>query len=215
MARELEALKGQNIEEYRTAASPSTAGRSNHPAECLPSYSSVAVVDDTDLHSDTFQLRTFSIDRDSVIDCFELFAGFFYPHFPIITPLISIAATHSSSPLLFWTIIAIVLSKHMRPEHTTMFNQLEPLYSLQLATEIFNAPLPLPTIQAVSILIIWPFPVEKQPHDPSWLYSGIAVHASLGMGLHRSTSMPTPTTDSESLRMRASTWLGCFLSNTL
>jgi hypothetical protein len=215
MARELEALKGQNIEESRTTTSPSTADRSNDPTECLPSYSSVAIVDDTDLYPDNFQLRTFIIDRGSVVDCFELFAGFFYPHFPIISPLISITAIHSSSPLLFWTIIAIVLSKQIRPDHATIFNQLEPLYTSQLATEILKAPLPLQTIQAISLLIIWPFPVEKQPHDPSWLYSGIAVHGSLSLGLHRSTPVRTPNTDSESLRMRASTWLGCFFSNTL
>jgi hypothetical protein len=211
MARELEAFKSQTIEEQRTTVSPSTVGLSNNPPDCVSSYPDVAMVDDTDLHSDTFQLRTFIIGRESVIDCFRLFAGFFYPHFPTINPMISIAAIHSSSPLLFWTIIAIVLSREIRPGHITLFNQLESLYKTQLATEILKAPLPLQTIQALSYLIMWPFPVEKQPHDPSWLYSGIAVHASLNMGLHR--SMPL-NANSESLHTRASTWLGCFFSNS-
>ena len=211
MARELEAFKSQNIEEHRTTPSPSTVGLSSNPPECVSSYSGAAMVDDKDLHADTFQLMTFIIDRESVIDCFRLFAGFFYPHFPTINPIISIAAIHSSSPLLFWTIIAIVLSKKIRPEHLTLFNQLEPLYKSQLATQILKAPLPLQSIQAILYLIMWPFPVEKQPHDPSWLYSGIAIHASLNMGLHRFIPL---NTNSESLRIRVSTWLACFFSNS-
>jgi len=131
-------------------------------------------------------------------------------------PTISITEVYSSSSLLFWTIIAIVLVKEIRPEHASIFYQLKEPYMMQFNSEILKAPMPLQNIQALNYLITWPFPVERQPYDPSWLYSGIAVNAGLSIGLHNSKlvqPLRNANNTIERLRTRASTWLGCFYSN--
>lgn len=77
-----------------------------------------------------------------------------------------------------------------------------------------QAPLPLSTIQALLFLCMWPLPVERQQHDPSWLYSGIAVNAALYLGLHRPNTARNPQQQQHQLEggdalEKTMTWLGC------
>lgn len=125
---------------------------------------------------------------------------------------------YSSSPFLFWTIIAVVLSHPTTPEHLVQFNQIRESFLAQLGTEILRPPLPLQTIQALTYLIVWPFPAEQQIYDPSWLYCGTAVNAALYMGLQHSKpagNLRSIGVPAGSPRARASTWLGCFLASTV
>jgi hypothetical protein len=126
------------------------------------------------------------------------------------------AAMHDTASLLFWTIIALIASHEIVPQHGAIFNQLKEPFLAKLRVDIFAAPLPLQTVQALIYLIVWPFPAERQARDPSWIYCGAAVNAAMYMGLHH--SKPTQSLRSigvaaGSLRARANTWLGCFLAS--
>ncbi|KAF1953184.1 hypothetical protein CC80DRAFT_420876 [Byssothecium circinans] len=88
--------------------------------------------------------------------------------------------------MLFWTVIAIVTSHEVIPQHSLLFQQLKEPYLSTLRTAILKAPLPHQTIQALTYLIVWPLPAEKQSHDATWLYCGVAINAALYMGLHHS-----------------------------
>jgi hypothetical protein len=145
------------------------------------------------------------------------FALFYYPHFPILEPVISVAPLYRSSPFLFWTIIVTVSARHILPSHVELFKEIKGPYSAQLPTYILTSPLPLHIVQGLCYLIMWPMPTEGQPKEPSWLYCGLTVNAALYMGLHRSS--PAPSLKSigvvpGSIRARATTWLGCFLAST-
>ena len=144
------------------------------------------------------------------------FSLLFYPHFPVLNPNISIAVMHDTTPLLFWTIIALVSSHEIAPQHAALFNQMREPFLNKLRTDILSAPLPLQTVQALTYLIMWPFPAERQSRDPSWVYCGAAVNAAMYMGLHHSKptqSLRSIGVPSGSLRARANTWLGCFLAS--
>jgi hypothetical protein len=105
----------------------------------------------------------------------------------------------------------------MLPSHRLIFERLEEPYLRLFRSEILNAPLPLQTIQALTYRTMWVFPVRSQTSDPSWLYSGLAINAAMYIGLHR--AKPSPSLRSIGVyacppRVRAHTWLGCFLAST-
>ncbi|KAF2715296.1 hypothetical protein K504DRAFT_23798 [Pleomassaria siparia CBS 279.74] len=215
MARELEKLKSQTTQETDPTISPSSAAELPYnSSKCLSGNPGVAVVDASGLTFDIVQLDLFILDKESVIDCFNLFAEFLYPHFPVLDPSISIASIHSSSPFLFWTIITIVLSRQMRLPHASLSDLLLVPYTALLGTKILQVPLSIDTIQALTYLIIWPLGVVRQSLDPSWLYCGIAVNSALSSGLHISRPMQNMHNLSAHLHARATTWLGCFFAST-
>ena len=145
------------------------------------------------------------------------FCVFFYPHLPILNPTISIAKVYESSPILFWTIVAITTERPVVPSHVVVSESLQEPFVRFFRSEILDAPLPLQTIQAITYLTMYPFPLRSQTNDPSWLYSGVAVNAAMYMGLHRAKHAPSLRSIgvyAGSPRSRAQTWLGCFLAST-
>ena len=144
------------------------------------------------------------------------FSVLFYPHLPILNPQISISNVNDTSPFLFWTIVALVTSHTVLPQHSPVFAGLRETYLRMLQTTILTAPLPYHTIQALTYLMVWPLPTDRQNCDATWLYCGVATNAAIYMGLHH----PKPTqsftsigVQAGSLRARARTWLGCFLAS--
>jgi len=134
----------------------------------------------------------------------------------VLNPNINIATLHDTASFLFWAIIAMVASHEIAPQHVALFEQLREPFLEKLRTDILSAPLPLQTIQALTYLIMWPFPAERQNRDPSWVYCGAAVNAAMYMGLHHSKptqSLRSIGVHTGSLRARANTWLGCFLAS--
>ncbi|KAF2637852.1 hypothetical protein P280DRAFT_492219 [Massarina eburnea CBS 473.64] len=218
MARELEALRHHKEEiGQKSTVSPSTNNETTFESpEYALEVSGTAVISEFGM-KDQYKLDTFVIDQDTVIEIFRIFALLFYPHLPVLNPTISISAMHDTSPFLFWTIIAIVTSHAMLPQHAFLFEQLQEPFLATLRITILKAPVPLQAIQALTHLIVWPFTTERQNRDTSWLYCGVAINAAMYMGLHH--SKPTQSYRSigvpaGSLRARAHTWLGCFLAST-
>jgi hypothetical protein len=143
----------------------------------------------------------------------------FYPHFPVMDPTSSVSSMYQSSPLLFWTIIIIVVARQVLPANEEVWLRLKEPYMSLIRKESTRSPLPMSVIQALSYLIIWPLPVERQTYDPTWLYCGITLNASLYMGLHF-YKKPTQSLRSIGVQIgtagaRGNTWLGCFLTSTM
>ncbi|KAF2261036.1 hypothetical protein CC78DRAFT_584103 [Lojkania enalia] len=215
MARELKALKGKQIKEraVRSTAYPSSPmsespSKQNAEGPATPGFNKM------NLGLEAFYLGDFTIDKANVIDIFKIFTTLFYPHFPVIDPVNTIPSIYFNCPIRFWTVIAIVTSRELKPGHVELFNGLRKPFEEQLRVEALMAPLPIPTVQALTYLMVWPLPVQRQFEDPSWLYSGIAINSALDMGLNRSEAIQPPKTRNVSLQSRVKTWLGCFLSST-
>jgi hypothetical protein len=113
--------------------------------------------------------------------------------------------------------VAITTRRPVIPSHEAVAESLREPFLRFFRSEILNAPLPLQTIQAITYVTMFPFPLRLQTKDPSWLYSGLAVNAAMYMGLHRAKQAPSLQSigvHAGSPRARAHTWLGCFLSST-
>ncbi|KAH7122679.1 hypothetical protein B0J11DRAFT_581370 [Dendryphion nanum] len=218
MARQLEELKSQRADEPgKSTESPSFGDVSDVSPNFDVEYPYRLTFDDSDLIKEQFELADFVIDRETVVEVYYIFSYHFHPHLPMFEPSHSIAFIHDSSPLLFWTIIAIVLARQLRPNHGDLFKLLEKPFTKQLKSDFLSAPLPIHTIQALLYLITFPFPTDSQTREPSWLYCGIALNASLYMGLQK--SKPTQSLRSigvvpGTIRARARTWLACFVAST-
>lgn len=72
MARELEVLKNQTIEESGATISPSIAEIPFRTPDSALASSGAAVLDECDILADSFQLGSFIVDKNTVIDCFQL-----------------------------------------------------------------------------------------------------------------------------------------------
>jgi hypothetical protein len=145
------------------------------------------------------------------------FSTLYYPHFPVLETPTTIACMYQDSYLLFWTIISIVLSRPTRLEFYDMWDRMNGPFVSRFKSELFKAPVPLRTIQAILLQLVWPLPIERQIEDPTWLYCGVAINAALYMGIHSAKparSLRGIGVQPGSMRARALAWLGCFLSST-
>jgi len=140
------------------------------------------------------------------------FSRTFRPQYPILDSL-SIKELYRSETLLFWTIVVIVNSRVPEPHAADLFRQLHDPYVRYLNGNILVAPPPLHNVKALLLLCQWPLPVEQQIRDPSWLYSGLAIQASRTMSLGRHDIIPSLQNqglNSNIIKTRMNTWLGCF-----
>ncbi|ORX90664.1 hypothetical protein BCR34DRAFT_501846 [Clohesyomyces aquaticus] len=65
-----------------------------------------------------------------------------------------------------------------------MWERVREPYVSKFKSDIFRAPIPLRTIQALLFQLVWPLPIQRQIEDPTWLYCGVAMNAALYMGIH-------------------------------
>lgn len=111
----------------------------------------------------------------------------------------------------------IVLSHHRDMIDDELYICLIRSYEKRLRNDIMDAPLPLHRIHVLLFLSVWPLPVKFQARDPSWLYCGMAIHASRYLGLDRDQVVPSLRSlgvAAGSADERANTWLGCFYAAT-
>jgi hypothetical protein len=102
-------------------------------------------------------------------------------HFPFLERPFLQSETLSSSPLLFWTIIAISSGFQNR----ALYRELQPIVRRLLALGIFPFAGSQEICQALCLLCLWPFEASQPNDDPTFLYSGMASHIAMQIGLHR------------------------------
>ncbi|KAI1124306.1 hypothetical protein F5Y10DRAFT_31978 [Nemania abortiva] len=210
MSKELNQLRSQGLKPKAT--STTSTDDSGFSADIAGGSASTIPEDNFDLTVETVEIGCVAISATIAIEAFKIFASLFHPKIPVLVS-VNINNIYNSSPLLFWTIIAIVASHTSVPSADGLYDQIAEPFQDMLRTEALQAPLPLQRIRALLLLCVWPMPVETQRQDPSWLYSGIAVNSALYLGLHRSGPPHPcrgPSGSSETPLERIITWLGCF-----
>ena len=141
----------------------------------------------------------------------ELFRIYFlrcHPYLPF-SMCRSIELIYERCPILFWVICAAASAD------TTYSQFEEPVRNL--ISDVLN-PLKVGTVeivQAVLILCMWPFPFINQKTDSSFIYSGLATHIGLSIGLHRpaiDAGLGQETSDRDGdEEIRRTTWAACFV----
>lgn len=150
--------------------------------------------------------------RLSEIEVTGLFRDFFgrchiYLPFNIIG---SSEALYHSCPLLFWAICMV-------PAPPAIRSKLEPQLKGLVSNVILEPPGSVEIVQALLILCMWPPSFSWNRHDSSLLYSGIAIHMGLQLGLHRPTLAREFSLDDDHLQAepdcetKTTTWLACYI----
>ncbi|KAF9890458.1 hypothetical protein FE257_005863 [Aspergillus nanangensis] len=158
-------------------------------------------------------LEGVQLDGPTLVALFEHFADHYLLHLPILDLAKPINSIWNDNRLLFWTIVVISTSKH--PVYSPYFPLLQAPFKRLLSEFLVNSIRCIYTVQALLLLCLWPFPVEKQQDDPSWDYSGMAVAATLKLTSNDSQTKWPGSNElcvEESLRLK--TWLGCFAVTT-
>ncbi|KAH8890610.1 hypothetical protein GQ53DRAFT_765808 [Thozetella sp. PMI_491] len=148
---------------------------------------------------------------------FKTYFARHHPHLPFQVGFQSLDEVYTRTPLLFWVICAVTSSWKQQ-------SLLEPMVKAMIAETIHGNSHSVETIQALLVMCMWPFRINRLSEDPSPFYSSIATQMSLQLGLHRpgqpywplrhgSFSGPTTTVADEEIRR--STWLACFAVNQM
>ncbi|KAI5461874.1 hypothetical protein BGZ63DRAFT_356072 [Mariannaea sp. PMI_226] len=168
--------------------------------------------DDFDFQNAIVSLDNIFLDPLMAVEAFQIFADVFHPQLPILGPL-SINRIHETQPLLFWTIIVIVMNRWHRADFAAFLTQLRDPFVKYFQQQMLQAPLPLYKIQAITLLIQWPLEVSIQSLDPSWLYCGTIIQAARFMSLDRHQMVPSLRSlgvAAGNIQARVNSWLGCF-----
>ncbi|KAK9482518.1 hypothetical protein V1527DRAFT_499095 [Lipomyces starkeyi] len=162
------------------------------------------------------QLGDITLEADSIRDLFEHFRRNHFLYFPILDEDFSATDLVQSCPLLFWTIIIISSRYHTR--HCSIYRSLFDPYTEILSNALVHSIRSVRVIQALLYVCLWPLRISKQHGDPSLTYCGVAVNASLILGLHR------PVLENENRNRghafvgdseeRMRTWRGCLYLST-
>jgi hypothetical protein len=101
----------------------------------------------------------------------------------MLPPSVSPDAVYKASPVLFWTIIATA-ARHDCADFSLLPSLLPAVKGL-LWTTIAAAPHALPSLQAMTLLCLWTFPVSTMPEDITYILAGLLKSAAIHVGLHR------------------------------
>jgi hypothetical protein len=88
--------------------------------------------------------------------------------------------------------------------------------------EILTRPIQsMKDLHALLLICHWPFEVETQQEDPSWIHCGVAINAALYMGLNHpedenlfGARLAKHSLQISTLKCRRMTWMKCFQIST-
>lgn len=136
-----------------------------------------------------------------------------HPKFPLLLDPKTVIDSYDKEPLLFWSILTIA-SKDSE-KHAAMNTRLQ-ILSRQLAADIIllgNRSIHL--VQALLLLCVWSSPHGSMNKEPLSMYCALAISMARSLGLHRPQHpfafFAAMSSELETLEVRRSTWLSCFI----
>ncbi|KAL6246869.1 hypothetical protein RBB50_006176 [Rhinocladiella similis] len=140
-----------------------------------------AVTDGFQVTSPTLQID--QIHTRKIHDCFRLFFAHYEPFIPgLFDPNVPPEEYYDQSPFLFWSIVATGARRYT--QDPTLFQRVvSQVLQIALGT-LFSQTNPIPSIEAVLILCLWPVPQNTMFHDSSHPLAGIAMQLAVQNGLH-------------------------------
>lgn len=90
---------------------------------------------------------------------------------------------HQRSPLLFWAMICTGARHFLDPG---FYQSASSKVRSLVGSNLLQVQDPIPTIQAILVLCLWPLPVDTMWKDPSHALAGLATQLAIQNGLHDS-----------------------------
>lgn len=143
------------------------------------------------------------------------FFGHFHPFLEILNASITPNAYYARSPALFWVIISVAARKY--EDDVTLLGSLKACVTNLVWSCASQLPLPSHTIQALLLLCMWPFPVDTQWRDPSFILVSLAKSAAMQNGLHQPEKMQDflrvkTQLGPEEFHEAVKLWTGCYIT---
>ncbi|OQU97123.1 Fungal specific transcription factor domain-containing protein [Cladophialophora immunda] len=154
-----------------------------------------------------------SVDSKDIDAMFQLYFREYAGLIPILDPTLPPNGYYNLSPLLFWAIIGVSCRTYSR--NPTLISIL-PAKIKTMALMSLNATITLPVVQALLLILYWPFPKSGNGHDMTYPLSAAVLHMAMQIGLHVPVAShefcknPVKLTEDE-LKIRAETWGYCTL----
>ncbi|KAK9366853.1 hypothetical protein V1509DRAFT_654457 [Lipomyces kononenkoae] len=199
-------LEPQQLESGPPSAVPSTVSSSGLSTGCKDDMTFICGQ----------KLGDVPLEPEALRGLFEHFRRNHYLYFPILDRDFCPTELAQSCPLLFWTII--VISSRHHSQYSSIYPSLVAPYKTILSNALVRPIDSVRVIQAILYICLWPLPIHGQNGDPSFTYCGMAVNASLRLGLHD----PSMQNESRIQRRfyvgdreeRVRTWRGCIYLST-
>ncbi len=122
---------------------------------------------------------------------------------------------YERSPFLFWSIVATGARRYA--DDPTLFQRVvSQVQQIALGT-LFSCSNPIPTIQAVLILCLWPIPVNSMCQDTSHTLGAVAMQLAVQNGLHilghqQDYERQNINTSNSEVSWRFRLWIHCVLT---
>ncbi|KAL3472580.1 hypothetical protein BJX99DRAFT_262141 [Aspergillus californicus] len=131
----------------------------------------------------TYELGPVTLDAVQVGRLHAIFLCKYHPMLPILNDTRPAAESYRTSPLLFWSIIAVA-ARHYDADMGLLPRLTPPLEEL-LHTTVLSGLASVAQVQAVVLLGYWPLPNYRLLTNNSLLYANIALTSAMKLGLHR------------------------------
>jgi transcriptional regulatory protein LEU3 len=139
-----------------------------------------------------------------------------YHHFlEILDASLSPDQYYDRSALLFWSIISVAARRY--EEDAALLGSLRRCVTKLLWCTISVLPHSRPTIQAILLISVWPFPTSSMSTSISFILVSLARTASMQLGLHRPEAVQdfmrskTPF-DQQGFQEAVRIWGGCYIA---
>lgn len=129
------------------------------------------------------KLGNVELSVEEIDELYLIYMLHYHPYLPFLDPNTSLHEYYESSPLLFWSVIAIAARRLQ--SHPTLLAKLARSVTDLLWKTLRSIPYSLRVVQSLVILCTWPFPTSSSTADPTYMLAGIMVQMGTQMGLHR------------------------------
>ncbi|KAL7816086.1 hypothetical protein V8C44DRAFT_348310 [Trichoderma aethiopicum] len=129
------------------------------------------------------KLGNVELSVEDIDELYLIYMLHYHPYLPFLDPNTSLHEYYDSSPLLFWSVIAIAARRLQ--SHPTLLAKLARSVTDLLWKTLRSIPYSLRVVQSLVILCTWPFPTSSSTADPTYMLAGIMVQMGTQMGLHR------------------------------
>ncbi|KAL2401669.1 hypothetical protein ABEF93_007783 [Exophiala dermatitidis] len=169
------------------------------------------------------QMRDVILSADRITELFQIFFDDYHHFLPFLDEKTSPESYYLSSPLLYWSIIAVASRQYRR--ESSLLHRLGPILSEAVWSIFGTCPMTVPNIQTLLLLSTWPLPNIHLWNDSSLVMCNTALTCALHLGLHRPGREEEYTRDTvvmgnqgsregltartEKLRERNRTWCAC------
>ncbi|KAI8945946.1 hypothetical protein F4801DRAFT_97062 [Xylaria longipes] len=171
-----------------------------------------------------FAIGNVTVPPKTVIELIQHFGDQYYPYAYFVKPVESLALSHASCPLLFWTIVLVASQHH--PTHSGLYEPLLSPYEDFLKPFSNTAIQSIHEIHALLLLCLWPVPNRTEAISPTWNYISLAVGACIRLNLDKAGPLnsvePLRSTaprhqrrpEEVGIQTRRLTWLACLAITT-